>query len=251
LLTAMTAGAFAGRAYVLARRERGEADLSVALLLDDGSVRWTTARAGAKSTRRFGAALSPFTRYRVVFHRSGSGGKVERIDEASIDRAFAGVHSDLRRMAAAGALSALARDLGGELAEDDGLFHYYDLGLTRIDAADARGAAAEVLRFFVATFEHAGHEVVRERCARCNRPAPMTRSVTYSVDAGGVRCAACGGGSFVLRVAEREALEAVLRGDEGADERFAPWMLRWLAYMASAHARRGSECVLSMVSYWS
>ncbi|MBL8684383.1 MAG: DNA repair protein RecO [Myxococcales bacterium] len=240
-------GAFAGRAYVLARRERGESDLSVALLLDDGSVRWTTARAAARSTRRFGASLSAFTRYRVRFARSGAGGRNERIDEATVDRAFAGVLTDLRRMGAAGVLSAVARELGGEVADDDGLFVLYDSALERLDDGDASVAGREIVAFVVATFSHAGHEIVRERCVRCGREAALERSVTFSSEASGVLCARCGGGPFVVRSAERAALEAVIDGDASA---FAPWMLRWTAYMAEPNARRGAECITSAVAYW-
>ena len=241
------AGAFVGRAYVLARRERGETDLSVALLLEDGSIRWTTARAGAKSTRRFGASLSPFTRYRIRFARSGSGGRSERIDEAAVERAFSGVLADLRRMGAAGALSAIARDLGGEVADDDGLFQFYDQAIERIDVGDGLVAGREIVAFVVVTFAHAGHEIVRDRCVRCGRPAAPERSVTYSADASGVRCARCGGGPFVVRALERAALEAVIDGDATA---FAPWMLRWAAYMIEPNARRGAECISSAISYW-
>lgn len=239
--------AFSGRAYVLARRARGEADLSVALLLEDGSVRWITARAGAKSTRRFGAALSPFTRYRVLFARSGVGGRAERLEEAQIERAFAGVHSDLRRMAAAGVVSAVARDLGGEVADDDRLYVLFDRALERLDAADAGGAGVAMVTFVLEAFAHAGHEIVRSRCARCARVASAERSVTFRADAGGVLCARCGGGPFVLRASERAALERVLEGEASA---FAPWMLRWLAYVIEPNARRGAECVASATSYW-
>jgi DNA repair protein RecO (recombination protein O) len=238
---------FAGRAWVLARRARGEADLSVALLLEDGSVRWTTARAGAKSSRRFGAGLSPFTRYRVRFQRGGIGGRAERLDEATVDRAFAGLHTDLRRLGAAGMLSAYARDLGGELAEDDALFVAYDAGIARIEHAGPHLSGAVVVGFVVEAFARAGHEVVRDRCARCGREVPAGRSVTFAVEAGGVRCAACGGGPFVLRAAERAALEAVIAG---GDDAFAPWMLRWIAYVSGEHAARGRECVLASVAYW-
>ncbi|MFO0559090.1 MAG: DNA repair protein RecO C-terminal domain-containing protein [Polyangiales bacterium] len=240
-------GAFSGLGYVIARRERGEADLSVALLLEDGSVRWTTARSGAKSTRRFGAGLSAFTRYRVHFSKSGAGGRNERIDEAVVDRAFVGIHTDLRRMAAAGVLSAVARDMGGEVAHDEGLYVAFDEALDRLERADAQGAGAEVIRFFSVCFEHAGHGIVRDRCVRCGREAPWERSVTYRSDAGGVLCARCGGGPFVVRSAERAALEGVLGGEDG---QFAPWMLRWIAYMAAPHAKLGVECVESAVRYW-
>jgi recombinational DNA repair protein (RecF pathway) len=245
--TVNAGGAFSGLGYVVARRERGESDLSVALLLEDGSVRWTTARAGAKSTRRFGAGLSAFTRYRVSFARSGAGGRSERIDEAIVDRAFAGIHTDLRRMAAAGVLSAVARDMGGELAHDEGIYLAYDQALDRIERADSLGCGAEIVRFFIVTFEHAGHGVVRDRCVRCDREAPWERSVTYRADAGGVLCARCGGGPFVVRAGERAALEAVLAGD---DAQFAPWMLRWITYVGAPHARLGVECTESAVRYW-
>jgi recombinational DNA repair protein (RecF pathway) len=240
--------AFVGLGYVIARGERGEADLSVALLLEDGSVRWSTARAAAKSTRRFGAGLSAFTRYRVYFSRSGAGDRSERINEAVVDRAFPGIHADLRRMAAAGVLSAVARDMGGRVPHDDGLYVAFDRALHRLEHASALGAGAEVIRFVSVCFEHAGHGIVRDRCVRCGRVAPSECSVTYCADAGGVRCARCGGGPFVLRSAERAALEGVLGGD---DQAFSPWMLRWTAYMAAPHAKHGVECVESAVHYWS
>ena len=240
-------GAFSGLAYVLARRERNESDLSVALLLEDGSVRWTTARAGAKSTRRFGAGLSPFTRYRVQFARSGAGGRSARIDEAVVDRSFGPILADLRRMASAGVLSAIARDLGGEVALDESLFLEYDAAIARLEAAGAPGCGAEIPRFVCATFEQAGHGIVRDRCVRCDRDAPWERSVTYRTDAGGILCAHCGGGPFVVRSAERVALERALAGE---DDAFAPWMLRWTSYMAAPHSKHGIECIDSAVRYW-
>ena len=150
-------------------------------------------------------------------------------------------------MASAGVLSALARDMGGELAHDEGLYTAYDAALDRLETADANGSGAEIIRFFIVCFEHAGHGIVRDRCVRCGREAPFERSVTYRADSFGVLCARCGGGPFVVRSGERTALEAVLSGD---DSQWAPWMLRWIAYMGAPHARLGVECVESAVRYW-
>ena len=43
---------FTGQAYVLARIERNEADLSVHLLLDNGSLQWVTAKSATRSRKR-------------------------------------------------------------------------------------------------------------------------------------------------------------------------------------------------------
>lgn len=229
-------------AYVLARIERGEGDLSLCLLRDDGSVSWCSARKGARSTKRFAGGLSPFTRYRVRFDRTG-----KRLEEAVVDQSFAGILRDLRRTAAAGALCAIARDLGGEVPSDDGLFVLFDQTLSAIEHADRTQTAGLLIRFFFGAFDHAGHGVVHHRCAQCGRDAPATRSVTYALDAGGVRCGACGGGPFVLRPSERTALSAMLAGDDSV---FALSMLRLCAYLGGAHARRGSECITQAVSYF-
>jgi len=235
-----------GRGFVLARRERGESDLFVELLLDDGSLCRAVAKSAARSSRRFTGGLSPFTLYRFVFGRSASTVSA-RLEEASVERALPGLLTDLRRTAAAGAASVIARDIGGDVAQDPLLFDRYAALLDELEQADAASAGAGLVRFAVEGFADAGHPIVLDACVRCGREAPDNALVQMSPDAGGVVCGACGGGPYTLRAADRRGLRAVLAGDDAA---FAPSMLQWLAQFIEPHAHRGAEAVGNAAAHW-
>ncbi len=239
---------FAGRAYVLARIERNEADVSVQLLLDTGAVQWVTAKNAARSTKRFSAGLSPLTRYKITIERSGTGGTRQHLQDATVDRAYLKLIAELRKMTAALVIGAVARALGGELTEDDGLYVRFEQSLEMLEEASSHAVSgAEIVRFSVDALMHGGHGVLRSHCVVCMREAPMERSVQYHSDSGGVRCASCGGGPFVLKSQQRLALEQTLAGDSSA---FAPWMLRWIAYMLGAQFHHARESVERVISYW-
>jgi DNA repair protein RecO (recombination protein O) len=236
-----------GRGFVLARRERGESDLSLDVLLDDGRVLRAVARGGARSSRRFSAGLAPFTRYRFVFGRSLAHAATLRLDEASVDQPYPGILADLRRTAAAGAASVVARELGGEVTLDAALYELYDALIAALDSTDAAGAGAGLLRFVHAAFEHAGHPMVLDACVRCGRAAPDNALVRLSPVAGGVVCAACGGGPIALPARDRRALRAVLAGSSEAFERA---MLAPLARMIEPHAHRGAAAITGAMPHW-
>jgi DNA repair protein RecO (recombination protein O) len=235
-----------GRGFVVARREQGETDLFLELLLDDGRLARAVAKGGARSSRRFSAGLSPFTLYRFAFGRSPSRSS-ERLDEASVERAYPGVLADLRRAAAAGAASVLARDVGGELAFDPRLFELYATLLDALEPADARQAGAALVRFAFGVCEHAGHPPVLDACSRCGREAPERALVHVNPAAGGVVCGACGGGPFTLRASDRRALHSVLGGDEAG---FTRGMFHQVAWLVGSHAPRGAEAIANVAGHW-
>lgn len=239
---------FTGQAYVLARIERNEADLSVHLLLDNGSLQWVTTKSATRSRKRFSAGLSALTRYNVVISRSGSGGTHQQLVEASVDRAYLKLFGDLRKMTSALTIGSIAREFGGELAENDALYTRYATALERVEAGtDDLESGAEIVRFSVDVLADGGHAIERHRCVLCGKRAPNERSVQFNAEAGGVRCSSCGGGPFVLTSAQRVSLEAMLIGDTS---QFAQWMLRWVAYMLGAHFRNARATIEKVTGYW-
>lgn len=234
-----------GRGFVLARQERGENDLWTTLLLDDGRMLRALGKGAARSSRRFTAGLSPFVLYRFSFSRARGGGV--RLEEASAERVYPNLLTALCRTAAASAASAIARDLGGEVALDEGLYPLYEALLERLERADAAGAGGALVRFTFEAFERSGHPIVLKACVRCGRAVPDNAMVRVNPAAGGVVCSACGGGSLTLRAAERRALCTTAAGDAAA---FGPMMLHWLARLIEPNAPRASEALERVTPHW-
>ena len=234
------------RGFVLWRRERGEADLVLELLLDDGSFHRAIAPSGVRSSRRYAGGLSAFTLYRFTFGRARGAGFV-RIDEAVVERAWPALLTDLRRTAAAGVVCAIARDLVRDGAVDEALFARVASAMEALSNADIVTAGGVLVWFGMASMARSGEGIVLDTCVRCGRSAPDGASVQLSPRAGGVVCAACGGGVTTLRAAERRAWRRVAGGDVSA---FDPAMLQWLLGMLEERLPRASEVLRGAVGYW-
>ena len=234
------------RGFVLSRRERGEADLVLELLLEDGSFRRAIAPSGVRSTRRYAGGLSPFTLYRFAFGRAKGAGFV-RVDEAVVVRAWPSLLGDLRRTAAAGAITALAREHVEEGAGDEGAFDRLFHAFETLTDADARASGGVLTAFALASLAAAGEPLVSNACVRCGRNAPDEASVTLSARAGGVVCAACGGGPTLVRAGERRALARVRDGDASA---FDPRQLDWVADVIEAKGWRAGGVLRKASAYW-
>jgi DNA repair protein RecO (recombination protein O) len=232
--------------FVVSRRERGETDLLLELLLEDGSVTRAIAKGAARSVKRFAGGLSPFTRYRFLFG-AGRDGQLARIDEAVVERAHPGLLSDLRRTAAAGGASAVVRGLAADAGGEAALFELYAETLEALDHADGAQAGTALARFAVAALVRAGHPVVLDRCVRCGREAPDNARVTVSPVAGGVVCGRCGSGPLALSSVERRRLRATLAGDASA---FGPEVLTWVASLVRAHAERAADVLDAAIAHW-
>lgn len=232
--------------FVLARWERGEGDLYLELLVEQGRLVRAVARQAVRSKRRFSAGLSPFTLFRFVLGRPRATGYLP-LDDATVQRALPGVVCDLHRMAAAGAATTIVRDLACEAIAEPNLYACYFHLLERIEHGDRTRCAAELMRFTVDVMSHAGHAIVLDRCVRCGRAAPDNALVRMTPAEGGIVCGSCGGGVHPMRSVDRRALRALLRGDDSA---FQPWMLQWLSRFIEPHAQRGARTVVSVYAHW-
>jgi DNA repair protein RecO (recombination protein O) len=234
------------RGFVLSRRERGEADLVLELLLDDGSFRRAVAPSGARSSKRFAGGLSPFTLYRFTFGRAKGAGFV-RVDEAVVADAWPGILGDLRRTAAAGVVCALARELVGEGTSDESVFTRVNRAFDALATADARAAGGVMVAFAMGMLEAAGEPVMLDACARCGRAAPENASVTISPRSGGVVCAACGGGPTLVKAAARRAWRAVGAGDAA---QFESQQLTWMLELIDAKQWRAADVMRGATGYF-
>ena len=126
--------------------------------------------------------------------RYGSGGTRQQLAEASVVRAYLKLFADLRKLTAALTIGSIAREFGGELAEDNELFIRFSAALEHIEAgSDDWVSGAEIVRFSVDVLADGGHAIERHCCVLCGRPAPKARSVQFNAEAGGLRCSSCDG----------------------------------------------------------
>ncbi len=216
------------------------------LVLEDGSFQRAIAPSGAKSSRRYAGGLSAFTLYRFTFGRARGAGFV-RVDEAVVDRAWPTLLADLRRTAAAGVLCAVARESLGEGAKDPAMFQRLAQAFAALAEADAPRAGAVMVWFTMEAMAGSGQAIVLDSCVRCGKAAPDGASVQLAPTAGGIVCAACGGGPVSLRAAERRALRRVSGGDLDA---FAPAMLGWVLAMSEWRMGRAADVLRGAVGYW-
>lgn len=234
------------RGFVLSRRERGEADLVLELILEDGSFQRAIAPWGARSSRRYAAGLSAFTLYRFTFGRARGAGFV-RVDEAAVDRAWPTLLADLRRTAAAGVLCAITRESVREEAPAIGMFERLAQGFAALADADAARAGAVMVWFTMAALAASGEAIVLDSCVRCGKSAPDGASVQLAPMAGGIVCAACGGGPVSLHAADRRALRRVSSGELDV---FVPAMLGWVLAMSDWRLGRAADVLRGAVGYW-
>lgn len=221
-------------AFVLGRKERGERDLFLELLLEEGFVVPAVAPSALGSSRRFAGGLGAFQKYRVRFDtRRRRAGATRYLAEATVERAWLGVLSALHRTTAAGLAASLLREAGTIGEADPWPYTEYESLLNSVDAATPSRSGAVLLRFALAWCEHAGHPVVLDSCVRCGREAPAHSSVRLEPAEGGVLCSQCGQGSLLLRALDRAALLGVMAGE---DEPFKPGMLPWLARVLGVYA---------------
>lgn len=211
-------------AVVLGRSSLGESDRIVTFFSRGfGKVRGV-ARSARRLRSRFGSALEPFTLGDLVFFDTGRSDLV-RIDHFDIVRPFDRLREDLGRLGGAAWIVECVGRLTAERDANPALFGLLVRALRSVEAGipSSRVTVAFGLRFVDAL----GHRLRVEACVGCGRPAAaLPPVVSIDVDAGGVLCAACGGG--------RRGAVRVAAGTVAALKR-----LRGLAWAEATTARLG------------
>jgi DNA repair protein RecO (recombination protein O) len=131
-----------GDALVLRTYRLGESDRLVVMLTRERGKKRGVARGGARSRKRFGGALEPFTHVRVAYHEREQRDLV-RLDYADV------LGSTLSIGGEACAYASYFAELLDEWApENDPQERLYRLGVAVLDALTAGGDAARLARYF-------------------------------------------------------------------------------------------------------
>lgn len=158
------------------------------------------ARGARRSRKRFGAALAPFVLGEAdLRERRGDLYALERFEPVGD---FTSVTGDVARMAHAGYLTELVRELSPERACDTAVFDLYAEALALLAGRPAR---AELLRAFELKLLGAlGLGPSLSRCAGCGAGQV---GGAFDPGRGGMLCAGCAPGALDL---QRPALDALL-----------------------------------------
>ena len=235
-------GAFKTEAVVLRSMRYGEADRILHLYTRNRGRVSAIAKGVRRARSRFGGRLEPFFRIQAELHE-GRGELLTVTGAQTVD-----AHSRLRGDARSLDAAARACDAVGRLFETGephpGVFNLLCRQLALLDAqaaaAGAGGAAsrAGALGFRLKLLLAAGLAPQLGACASCGEREHL---VGFSGAAGGVVCAACEAGSFVLaedaHAFMAEALGAPLSETPGADERSLGQVERAIAATLEHHAQ--------------
>lgn len=156
-------------AIVLRHTDYGEADRIVSLFTADHGLLKGFARSARKSRKRFGAALEPFARVRLLWRQRSSSNLVQ-LQEAELVELHPRLRSDLKAMALASYGCELVEQLFGEGGEHPEVF---DLLASLLASLDRQGGCAEHrLLLELRLLRLSGHEPHLLHCSLCGGGLP-------------------------------------------------------------------------------
>ena len=216
----------------------GEADAVISLFSQDfGRV-----DAFAPSARRPGKTrrllLEPLHTLRVTLSER-TGRDLPSVTASTVERARTGIVGSLEGLEAAGQLLRWLRDTlpprHPEPAAWELAVHFLDrLGEAGSPPPDPAVATAT---FGVRLLWVLGYQLELDQCIRCGKPCPDARAAYLDPAAGGLRCAACGGGPVVASAALRAAVRAAAEGaDDALTAVHARELLSWLTVAFESHS---------------
>ena len=189
----MAVTTFSDRAIVLKRQQYGDFDLIVHLLTLGHGKATVIAKAAKKSVKRFGGTLEPFAELKVVCQQ-GRGMPI--LTEASLERAVAGISTDLVKMAYASYwVEILDRHLEPYHRQPES-FDLLRRVLARLDKEHRTSADLSIL-FQMRFLMQAGLNPGIDQCRHCQRGIGELSGAHFYFDTarGGIICSRCKTGS--------------------------------------------------------
>jgi DNA repair protein RecO (recombination protein O) len=183
---------FTSPAIVLRRREYGDFDLIVTAITRDYGKCTLIAKSAKKSVKRFpGGTLDPFSAVRLVYHQ-GRGKGLFILDEATIEKAYGAIRTDIVKTAYASywaELIALWLESGPMHAE---VFTLLDFALEQLDRCLGSVQLLHIL-FQMRFLGQEGFRPVLERCTTCQTDIDAITQHLFCIDLhqGGVVCGQC------------------------------------------------------------
>ena len=197
------------RAIVLRRTKLGETDLILTLLASDGSQVRAVAKGARRPKSHLGARVEPFSVLDLLMH---AGRNLEIVAEAETFATHDALRSDYDRTMAASVVADLL-DKGSVEGQSEP--QVFDMALVTFDVMETAPVPALeplVLAFLLKALAMHGYRPSLDRCAACG--AEPGGAIVFSIESGGVLCAACSGGSGgtqPMSYQARETLRALLR----------------------------------------
>lgn len=231
----------AAHAFVLRAVDYRDHDRIVTLLTREHGRLAVVARGARRSRRRFAGAIEPFQRLLVRWHPTR--GSLGALDEAIVERSFAGLLVSLPRMEAAGRAVRLARDLAADDQPEPELFDGLEALFAFLAVAEGAQVVGLEVAFRLRALHLAGLEPGLEACGVSGLACPAGRPALFDPLRGTVVVRAHGGGPFLLSARVREKMRAAATPDWPQIE----WSAEELAEAAPAldafvqvHVRAGS-----------
>lgn len=193
------------RALVLRKTKLGEADIIVTLLAADGRIVRAVAKGMRKPTSRFAGRLEPAS---VADLLLASGRTLEIVSDARSVDLHAGLREDYERSTAASVVLDVLDKMAVEGQQEERLFGLACATLSALEKADIARLDALVTAFLLKAMAMHGYRPHLDSCVSCACAASDRTS--FSLEAGGVLCPACGGTAPPLSTTTRELLTWLL-----------------------------------------
>jgi len=175
-------------AIVLRVTAFGEADAVVHLLTRGSGRVGVFARGGRRNSRRFPGGLEPFSLLRAEW-KERRGSELADLQGTTIERPHLGLRSDLVRLACAGYLVELSRELARDHAPNAALYELLEGSLSLLCE---RPPNALLLRAFeLRALASAGLSPSLVSCPRCGRALAEVPAVSFDASGGGASCRSC------------------------------------------------------------
>jgi len=194
------------RALVLRKTKLGETDLILTLLASDGRQVRAVAKGARNPKGRLGARTQAFTVFDGLLH---TGRSLDVLAEAEILASHDALRSDYDRTVAG---SVVLDVLDKVSVEGQGEPHVFDMALVTLDVMETCPVEALdliVTAFLLKALAMHGYRPALDACAACG--GVLDEYSSFSVEAGGVVCGACGGGGARLSEDARLLMRALMR----------------------------------------
>ncbi len=185
---------FATSAILLRRLDYGDKDLILTLLTRDRGKLSAIAKSAKKSVKRFSGVLELFSVLRIVLHDSRRGTGMPVLQEAAIEKPFAGIRSDFMRTAYACYWSELVHGSVEKGDRQEELYRLCEDCLTALDAGEVSPPTLSIL-FQVRFVTLSGYGPRLDACGTCRTPLERTAGDRFQFDcrSGWLHCPACAG----------------------------------------------------------
>lgn len=177
-------------AVVLRTYRLGEADRIIVLLTRGrGKVR-AVAKGVRRTKSKFGSRLEPGSYIQVQLHEGR--GELQIVTQAETVDSYRNTRSDLDRLSQA---SSLLEAVDQVAQEGEPAPRLHDMLVGGLRTIDDMGPPMLVAAFFLKLLAAEGVAPELEVCVECGEPAGHGGSpMLMAIEAGGLRCASCGGG---------------------------------------------------------